>query len=146
MKPRLEILHKLLKEDGSLWISIDDDECHYLKVICDEVFGRQNFVSNVIWEKSFSPQNDAKWLSDSHDHILVYAKKKENWRPHMLPRTEAMDNRYKNPDNDPRGLWTSGGIDVKTYSAAYDYPITTPSGRIVNPPKGYCWRFSKRKI
>lgn len=146
MKPRLTLLHNLLANDGSIWISIDDDESHYLKVLCDEVFGRRNFVSNVIWEKKFSPQNDAKWLSDSHDHILVYAKNKEIWRPNLLPRTDEMDIRYKNPDNDPRGIWTSGDCSVKTYSASSDYPITTPSGRTVNPPRGYCWRFSKDKF
>ena len=146
MKPRLTLLHNLLANDGSIWISIDDDESHYLKVLCDEVFGRRNFVSNVIWEKKFSPQNDAKWLSDSHDHILVYAKNKEIWRPNLLPRTDEMNSRYKNPDDDPRGLWTSGDCSVKTYSASSDYAITTPSGRIVNPPKGYCWRFSKDKF
>ena len=87
MKPRLTLLRNLLANDGSIWISIDDDESHYLKVLCDEVFGRRNFVSTVIWEKKFSPSNDAKWLSDSHDHILVYAKNKEVWRPNLLPRT-----------------------------------------------------------
>ena len=143
MKPRLEILKNLLQNDGSIWISIDDDEGHYLKVLCDEIFGRNNFVNTVIWEKKFSPQNDAKWLSDSHDFILVYAKNKENWHPNLLPRTKNMDKRYKNPDNDPRGPWTSGDCSVKTYNASADYPITTPSGRIVNPPAGYCWRFSK---
>lgn len=143
MRPRLEILKNLLAEDGSIWISIDDDEGHYLKVLCDEVFGRHNFVSTVIWEKKFSPQNDAKWLSDSHDFILVYAKDKQQWRPNLLPRTPEMDKRYKNPDDDPRGPWTSGDCSVKTYNASSDYPITTPSGRVVNPPAGYCWRFSK---
>jgi adenine-specific DNA-methyltransferase len=146
IKPRLEILRNLLTNDGSIWISIDDDESHYLKVLCDEVFGRQNFVSNVIWQKKFSPQNDAKWLSDMHDHILLYAKNKENWRPNLLPRTDAMDERYKNPDNDPRGVWTSSDLTVKTYSANYDYPITTPSGKIINPPPGRCWRTSKEKM
>src|SRR5690348_4831503 len=146
MSPRLKILKNLLSSNGSIWISIDDDESHYLKVLCDEIFGRQNFVANVIWEKKFSPQNDAKWLSDSHDHILVYAKIKESWRPNLLSRTKAMDNRYKNPDRDSRGVWTSGDCSVKTYSAANDYPIKTPSGRIVNPPAGYCWRFSKDKF
>ena len=146
MKPRIEILHKLLRNDGTLWIFIDDDESHYLKVLCDEVFGRKNFVNNVIWEKKYSPQNDAKWLSDSHDHILVYAKNKESWRPNLLPRTEDMNARYKNPDNDPRGPWKSSGLDVKTYSAVYDYPITTPSGRIVNPPGSSCWRLSKQRF
>ena len=146
MLPRLQILRNLLSEDGSIWISIDDDEGHYLKVLCDGLFGRQNFINTVIWEKKFSPQNDAKWLSDSHDFILVYAKSKELWRPNLLPRTAQMNNRYKNPDNDPRGLWTSGDVSVKTYNANTDYPITTPSGRIVNPPPGYCWRYSKERF
>lgn len=143
MYPRLELLRELLAEDGSIWISIDDDEAHYLKVICDEVFGRKNFVANVVWQKKYSPQNDAKWLSDSHDHILSYAKNKEIWRPNHLPRTEAMDNRYKNPDNDSRGVWKSGDLSVKTYSEKNDYEIVTPSGRNVLPPKGLCWRVSE---
>lgn len=146
MKTRLEVLYKLLSRDGSIWISIDDDECHYLKVLCDEIFGRKNFVANVIWEKKYSPQNDAKWLSDSHDHILVYAKNKDIWRPNLLPRTEEMNARYKNPDNDPRGLWKSSDLSVKTYSPTTDYPITTPSGRVVKPPAGYCWRVSKKRF
>ena len=146
MSTRLKILKNLLSEDGSIWICIDDDESHYLKVLCDQVFGRQNFVSNVIWEKKYSPQNDAKWLSDSHDHILVYAKNKEVWRPYLLPRTEEMNERYKNLDNDPRGVWKSSDLSVKTYSPSTDYPITSPSGRIVNPPKGYCWRVSKENL
>ena len=146
IKPRLELLRILLNDNGSIWISIDDDEGHYLKVLCDEIFGRNNFVSTVIWEKKFSPQNDAKWLSDSHDFILVYAKDKEIWRPNLLPRTAEMNARYKNPDNDPRGDWTSGDCSVKTYSETGDYPITTPSGRVVNPPAGYCWRFSKESF
>lgn len=146
MKPRLELLRNLLSEEGSIWISIDDDESHYLKVLCDEIFGRFNFVSNVIWEKKFSPQNDAKWLSDSHDHIIVYAKKKEIWRPNLLPRTDQMDSRYKNPDNDPRGDWTSSDLTVKTYSASTDYPIKLPTGRIVKPPESRCWSVSKDKF
>ncbi len=146
MYPRLKLLKDLLSEDGSIFVSIDDDEDHYLKVIVDEIFQRQNFVANIIWEKKYSPQNDAKWLSDSHDHILLYAKNKESWRPNLLPRTEEMDKRYKNVDNDLRGLWKSSGLDVKTYSAQYDYPITTPSGRVVKPPKGTCWRVSKDRL
>lgn len=146
MKPRIELLRTLLSDDGSIWISIDDDESHYLKVMCDEVFGRINFVANVIWEKKYSPQNDAKWLSDSHDHILVYAKNKDSWRPNLLPRTDEMNDRYRNPDNDPRGVWMSDNLSVKTYSASCDYPITTPGGKIANPPAGYCWRVSKTKL
>ena len=144
--PRLRILRNLMSEDGSIWISIDDDEGHYLKVLCDEIFGRGNFVNTVIWEKKYSPQNDAKWLSDSHDFVLVYAKNKEIWRPNLLPRNEAMNSRYKNPDNDQRGAWKPGDLSVKTYNENTDYPITTPTGRVVNPPAGYCWRISKERL
>ena len=146
MYPRLKLLMDLLANDGSIFISIDDDEGHYLKALIDEVFGRENFVANVIWEKKYSPQNDAKWLSDSHDHILLYAKNKETWRPNLLPRSEEMDKRYKNVDNDPRGIWKSSDLSVKTYSATTDYPIKTPGGRVVNPPKGYSWRVNKEKF
>lgn len=146
MRERLELLKNLLSDDGSIWINLDDNESHYCKVLCDEIFGRINFVSNVIWQKKFSPSNDAKWLSDNHDHILCYAKNKITWRPNLLPRSDLMNSRYKNPDNDIRGPWTSGDVSVKTYSASCDYPITTPSGRDVNPPRGYCWRFSREKF
>jgi adenine-specific DNA-methyltransferase len=146
LKNRLEVAKDLLAENGSLWISIDDDGSHYLKVLCDEIFGAKNFIGNVIWEKKFSPQNDATWLSDSHDHILVFAKNKEIWRPNLLPRSEEMNSRYNNPDNDPRGPWTSGDLSVKTYNVNTDYTITTPSGRKVNPPPGYCWRVTKEKL
>lgn len=146
LRDRLVILRDLLSETGSIWITIDDDESHYLKLLCDEVFGRDNFVSNVVWEKKYSPQNDAKWFSDMHDHILVYAKDKENWRPNLLPRTGEMNDRYKNPDNDPRGPWKPSDCSVKTYSASNDYPITTPSGRVVNPPASRCWVVSKDKF
>ncbi|MCE5319418.1 MAG: site-specific DNA-methyltransferase [Parachlamydia sp.] len=278
MKERLVILRRLLKEDGTIWISIDDEECHYLKVLCDEIFGRQNFVANVIWEKKYSSQNDAKWLSISHDHILVYAKNKvlkksdkdskkglkllprtaemnaryknpdkdqrgpwmadnltvgmskeqcpnqyyaitdpdsgcQFWpntrrvwsyiptsmnkliqagqiifrkhpsgrpllkrflpkdpagvaartiwkheeiedssedeiprRINLLPRTEEMDDRYRNLDKDLRGPWKPGDLSVKTYSSACDYQIKTPSGRIVEPPPGRCWRVSTKKF
>lgn len=107
MRDRLVLLRKLLSDDGSLWITIDDNEAHYLKVLCDEIFGRNNFVANVVWQKKFSPQNDAKWLSDMHDHILVFAKDKMNWRPNLLARSLKQDKNFKNPDNDPRGPWAS---------------------------------------
>lgn len=146
MYPRLELLRDFLSEDGSIWASIDDDEGHYFKVICDEVFGRKNFINNVIWQKKYAPQNDAKWLSDNHDHILCYAKNKDKWRPNLLPRTEEMNARYKNPDNDPRGVWKSSDLSVRTYNANTDYSIILPSGRVVNPPAGRCWRTSKEKF
>jgi adenine-specific DNA-methyltransferase len=154
MKERLIILRRLLRNDGTIWISIDDDECHYLKVLCDEIFGRRNFVANVIWEKKYSPQNDAKWLSDSHDHILVYAKciELKHWGNNvkkglnLLPRTEKMDNRYKNPDEDPRGVWQSGDLSVKRITPKDIYPILTPSGREIWPPDGRSWAISKEKF
>lgn len=146
MKPRLDILRNLLSNDGSIWISIDDDESHYLKVLCDMVFGRNNFISNVIWQKKFSPQNDAKWFSDMHDHILVYAKCKEIWRPNLLPRTTEMDDRYKNPDKDPRGPWTSSDLTVKRVTEKDIYEVTTPAGNIYLPPKGRSWSTSKENL
>ena len=146
MKNRLQVAKELLTEDGTIWINIDDDEGHYLKIIAYEIFGRINFVNTIIWQKKFAPQNDAKWFSDNHDFILVYAKNKLIWKPNLLPRTEEMNSRYKNPDNDPRGVWTSGDLSVKTYSEKTDYPIITPSGRVINPPSGRCWRTSKEKF
>jgi adenine-specific DNA-methyltransferase len=139
MYPRLVLLRDLLAEDGSIWVSIDDNEGHYLKVLMDHIFDRDNFIANVIWQKKYSPQNDAKWLSDSHDHILIYARNKAVWRPILLSRTEAMDNRYKNPDDDPRGSWKAADLSAKTYSSNTDYEITTPSGRKVQPPKSRSW-------
>ncbi len=146
MRERLVLLRSLLSEDGSIWISIDDDEQAYLKVLMDEVFGRQNFVNNVIWEKKYSPANDAKWLSDSHDFIIVYAKNKETWRPNLLPRSDEMNSRYKNPDNDPRGPWKTADFSVRTYNANCDYPITLPSGRVVTPPESRAWVSNKERF
>lgn len=146
MYSRLLIARQLLKEDGVIFISIDDNENHHLRKLCDEAFGEDNFVSNIIWEKKFAPSNDAKWFSANHDHIICYAKNKEVYRPILLDRSEGALARYKNPDNDLRGEWVSGDMTVKTYSSQYDYEITTPSGRKVNPPKGICWRFSKEKF
>jgi adenine-specific DNA-methyltransferase len=144
MRPRLEIMRRLLTEDGSIWISIDDDECHYLKVLCDEVFGRENFVANVIWQKKYAPQNDARYLSDTHDHLLVYVKNLDtnNRARWLLPRSEEMDARYKNPDNDPRGPWQSDNLLRKDEQTSGLYTITTPSGRKCVPPKGTSWRLS----
>lgn len=144
MKPRLDLLRNLLSEDGSIWISIDDDESHYLKVLCDEVFGRRNFINNVIWEKKYSPSNDAKWLSDSHDHILVYAKNKEIWRPNLLPRGEQQNKYYKYNDNDGRGLWRSDNVLVKSFSKSGVFPIVNPNtGKEYLPPEGSCYRFNQ---
>jgi adenine-specific DNA-methyltransferase len=146
MRNRLEVAAQFLSEDGTIWINIDDKESHYLKVLCDEIFGRENFVINFIWQKKYSPANDAKWFSDTHDHILVFAKNKQSFKPNLLPRSDAMNKRYANPDNDTRGVWKPGGFSVKTYSKEYDYPVTTPSGKIVHPPKGSCWQTSKKNF
>lgn len=139
MQQRLLIAKELLSDNGVIFVSLDDNEIAALRVLCDEIFGYQNFVANIIWEKKFSPQNDAKWLSDSHDHILLYAKNKEQWHPNLLSRTEEMDKRYSNPDNDPRGPWASSDFTVKTASDSYMYPIETPSGRIVMPTASRSW-------
>ena len=146
MKNRLEIARELLSDEGSIWINIDDDEGHYVKVLVDGIFGRENFINTIIWQKKFSPQNDANWFSDSHDFIHVYAKNKNAWRPNLLKRTLEMDGRYKNPDNDPRGAWTSGDISVKRVTQKDIYEIKTPSGRSVYPPNGYSWRLSKERF
>lgn len=146
MKNRLEAARELLSKEGSLWINIDDVEAHYLKVAADEIFGRDNFVANIIWQKKFAPQNDARYFSDTHDHILVFAKDKPNWSINHMVRGEESKARYKNPDSDPRGDWTSGDLTVKTYNADYDYPITTPSGKKINPPESRCWVVSKSKF
>jgi adenine-specific DNA-methyltransferase len=147
MRDRVEILRSLLRDDGSIWVSLDDNEAHYAKVLMDELFGRANFIANVIWQKMFSPKSTARHLSDMHDHILVYAKDKERWNRNLLPRTAAHDKNYKNPDNDPRGLWTSGDLSARNYYGAGTYSITTPKGRgIPGPPKGMYWRVSKQKF
>jgi adenine-specific DNA-methyltransferase len=146
MYSRLLIARQLLREDGVIFISIDDNEVHHLRKLCDDVFGEDNFVGNIIWEKKFAPSNDAKWFSANHDHILCFSKHKELFRPNLLERSEEALARYKNPDNDTRGSWVSGDMTVKTYNEQYDFEIETPSGRKVNPPKGVCWRFSKEKV
>ena len=141
--PRLKVAKDLLTEDGVIFISIDDNEQANLKKVCDEIFGEQNFVATLIWERAFSPKADAKFISNSHDYILMFARNILDFKIGRLPRTAEADARYSNPDNDPRGPWMSSDISVKTYNASSDYPITTPSGRVVEPPAGRCWSLSK---
>ena len=143
--PRLLLARNLLSEDGVIFISIDDYEVRNMKIICDEIFGEGNFIAQLIWERAYSPKNDAKYVSVNHDYVLFYSKSIEHFKIGRLPRTEEANSRYSNPDNDPRGPWLSDNLTVKTYSPKTDYPITTPAGRIVNPPKGRCWRMSKVK-
>lgn len=146
MNNRLELAKEFLKDKGSIFISIDDNEQARLKILCDELFGEENFISNVIWEKKFSPQNDAKYFSDNHDFIVSYAKNKEFWQPNLLIRTDEANARYKNPDNDPRGVWTSGDMSVKRMTEKDIYEITLPSGRKILPPQGRSWILSKEKF
>ena len=141
---RLMLARNLLTDDGVIFISIDDNEQGNLKKCCDEVFGGQNFVAQLVWERAFSPKNDARFISNSHDYVLMYAKDITQFVIGRLPRTEEANARYSNPDNDPRGVWMSSDISVKTYNAECDYPITSPSGRVIEPPAGRCWSLSKK--
>ena len=141
--PRLKVAYDLLRMDGVIFISIDDHEVDNLKKVCNEIFGEKNFIAQLVWERAFSPKNDARFISNSHDYIVMFARNIESFKIGRLPRTEEANARYSNPDNDPRGPWMSSDISVKTYNAACDYPITTPSGRIVEPPAGRCWSLSK---
>ncbi|MDD3939233.1 MAG: site-specific DNA-methyltransferase [Tissierellia bacterium] len=146
MYPRLKLALNLLSEDGVIFISIDDNEVENLKKICNEVFGETNFISSIIWEKKYGIQNDAKYFSVSHDYILVYAKNKPLFTPNLLPRTEQQDERYKNPDNDYRGVWKSADLSVGRMTDKDRYVIITPSGRKVLPPEGRSWVVSKEKL
>ena len=144
--PRLKLARDLLRDDGVIFISIDDNEVHNLRKICDEIFGESNFVAQLIWERAFAPKNDAKFVSNSHDYVVMYTKNICNFKIGRLSRTEEADARYSNPDNDPRGVWQSDNMTVKTYTASCDYPRTPPSGRVVEPPAGRGWSLSKNAL
>lgn len=141
--PRLVLLRELLAEDGSIWVSIDDNEGHYLKVLMDEVFGRQNFISNVVWQKIYTVKNSARHLSEMHDHIFLFAKNAASWKINLLPRSAELDATYSNPDDDPRGAWTTNAVQARNFYGAGTYGITSPTGRTFNPPPGTFWRVSK---
>ncbi len=140
---RLMLARNLLTDNGVIFISIDDNEQENLKKCCDEVLGCQNFVAQLIWERAYAPKNDARFISNSHDYVLMYVKNINQFVIGRLPRTEEANARYQNPDNDPRGVWKPSDMSVKTYNAACDYPITAPSGRVIEPPTGRCWRLSQ---
>lgn len=158
MRDRLEIIKRLLSDDGSLWITIDDNEAHYLKVLCDEVFGRGNFIANVVWRKNYAPKNAARYFSVDHDHVFVFAKNAEIWIPNPMPRTEKQNSNYKNADNDPRGLWRSdnllasltggqrGAQFAKTGFSKDIYEVIGPTGKVFTPKAGTSWRVSKEKF
>ena len=143
MRNRLEIIRRLLSERGSLWITIDDNEAHYLKIICDEIFGRFNFVGNAIWQKKYTVANDAKWLSENHDHVLIYAANKESWRPYRLGRMIGMDARYRNPDNHRKGPWKSTPLYAKRTGTERErqFSFRFKNGIVWSPPRGTSPRF-----
>lgn len=146
MYPRLKLARNLLREDGVLALSIDDDEMPRVRLLLDEIFGENNFYANICWQKKYSPANDAKRFSDMHDFILIVARS-EKFTRGLFPRTEENNKPYKHDDNDGRGRYRTGDLSVRTYSAANDYPVENPNtGKTYNPPTGSCWRFSREKL
>lgn len=145
MRNRLEVAKDLLSRDGAIFVNLDDGEAHYCKILMDEVFERDNFVANVIWQKKYAPQNDATWFSDDHDHILCFAKDKSKWRPNNLPRSIEANARYRNPDNDVRGDWKPDNALRNEFREYAYYEITTPAGKKYFPPEGASWRFNKEE-
>lgn len=145
MYPRLKLLHQLLADDGAIFISIDDNEQANLKLICDEIFGSGNFVAECVWQKKYGPANDSKYFSNTHEYIVCYAKNILLWRPNLLPRNEEQISAYKNPDNDPRGVWRLSDLSARTYSATTDYSIIGPDGKLFYPPKSRSWIVSKER-
>ena len=147
MWPRLHLLRELLAEDGVIFVSIDDNEQHHLRMMMDEIFGAENFVATVIWEKVYSPKSSAKYFSENHDFIVAYARNKGEFKLGLLPRTDEADARYTNPDNDPRGPWKSGGLDARNPYSKGRYSIKCPGGRLVKgPPSGSFWRYSEERF
>jgi len=147
MWPRLRLLHELLSERGSLWMTLDDNEVHRARSMLDEVFGEEHFVATCIWHKMDSPKNTAQFFSVDHDYLIVYARDIGCWDAELLPRTDEMLARYQNPDNDPRGPWLLGDLDARNKYSKGVYPIATPSGRTTSgPPRGKYWRISAEKL
>lgn len=139
MRDRLEIIRRLLSEDGSLWITIDDNESHYLKVLCDEIFGRTNFVANIVWQSKDTPGNNASTIAQTHNMLLVF-KKSDLWRPNLVPRSEKQVANYKNPDGDARGPWLGTPLTRAEFRERDHYALVNDAGREVWPPKGSSWR------
>ena len=147
MYPRLKLSRNLLRDNGAIFVSIADHEVHNLRLAMDDLFGGENFVATVIWQKIFSPKNTARHFSEDHDYIVVYARNADTWDRKLLPRTAAMEARYSNLDNDPRGDWTSGDVSARNYYGEGRYAITCPSGRVIpGPPPGTYWRISRERF
>lgn len=145
MYPRLKLLHRLLADDGVIFVSIDDNEQATLKLVMDEIFGAGNFVNSIIWEKRYSPQNAVKWFSESHDFLIVYAKSKEEWHPNLLDRSDEMNARYRNPDDDPRGVWKPVDSTAQAGHGTQSqfYALTAPNGKQHTLPNGRCWLYTE---
>lgn len=147
MRDRLELIKRLLADDGSLWVTLDDNEAHYFKVMCDEIFGRASFVSTVIWRKNYSPKSTARHVSEDHDYIFIYAKDADRWVPNPMPRSAKQNAAYRNPDQDPRGPWKPSDLSARNYYSKGLYPITSPSGRVIpGPPNKNYWRVEEQKF
>ena len=147
MWPRLVLLRELMSDAGSIWITLDDNEVHHARAVLDEIFGAENFVATCIWHKMDSPKNTAEFFSEDHDYLIVYAKSKANWKLNLMPRTEEMLARYKNPDNDPRGPWLLSDLAARNKYEQGVYPITTKSGRVIDgPPSGSYWRLTRARF
>ena len=147
MLPRLKLLRELLADDGAIFVTIDDNEVHRLRGLMDEVFGEDNFIATVVWHKMDSPKNTARHLSEDHDYIAIYARDAERWRPNLLPRSDEMLKRYKNPDDDPRGPWLLSDLAARNEYAQGRYPIKTPAGNVIEgPPAGSYWRVNQEKF
>ena len=145
LRDRLEVLRTLLKEDGSIWITIDDNEAHYLKVICDEIFGRLNFIANIVWEKAYTANQTALHISNVHDHILLYAKERDKFKIGKVGRTQEQKDKFKNPDHDPRGPWKAENLSAGKFYSAGQFSITGPNGDTFLPPKGRYWRCNQEQ-
>ncbi len=147
LMPRLKLARNLLSESGVIFVSIDDNEVANLRKLMDQVFGGENFVAQIIWQKVYAPKNTADWFSEDHDYIVVYARDKAVWRPEKLARTPDMEARYKNPDNDPRGPWKAGDMSARNRYDAGVFPVTCPSGRLIDgPPTGRYWAIDEAKF
>ncbi|HSH55979.1 MAG TPA: site-specific DNA-methyltransferase [Candidatus Limnocylindrales bacterium] len=146
MHPRLFLARNLLRQDGVIFISIDDNEVHNLRLIMNEIFGEENFIAQIIWQKVFSPKNSAKYFSEDHEYILVYARNAENWAPNLIVRSEDATARYTNPDDDPRGPWTSSDLTARNYYSRGQYEVTGPTGKKFNSGTGRYWRQSYEKF
>ena len=145
--PRLAVLKEFLSDDGVIFVSLDDNEIQNLRGALDEIFGRQNFVATVIWQKNYAPKASARHFSEDHDYAVVYARNADTWGPNLMPRTTKQDRIYRNIDNDPRGLWRPNNLAARNFYSRGTYAITTPSGRVIpGPPKGSYWRVSEERL